>query len=468
MDRRSVLKGSLTAAGATALTAGATAMAGDRPVSQSRLSSGKLGAGDLDPLQMPLHNRDQAQVVMEEYDLQGMIALNPVNVYYLTNTIPLVTKMRFQYPAFATLARDPEQPTFLITSIAQLWDIANGDRWTPDIITFTGARNSSEYQGENAKPLSEEPTAGQFAYAVTDTEELSDREQRWADSQLNHQPSPGPEWAVARALKESGITSGRVAIDDMRIAYLLNRIEATKNIEFVEGDSHFRRIRYIKSKNEIDLMAAAAKNNAEAAVAVAQSIEKGMLYSDIERAFLAESAIRGNVMAFIIAGISMGGPPNGAVEEGEPFLIDAVSHFQQYHGDFARTVILGEPKKHISKIVNAQAVAREAIFEMLKPGVTFSKIREVGKDAFKKAGGDPSTFFVNPHSVGLQHTDQPYDVNNPWRGGEDITVQKGMTITVDLPYIEVGIGAGHHEDLLLITENGFEPLTDSYPDILSV
>jgi Xaa-Pro aminopeptidase len=33
-----------------------------------------------------------------------------------------------------------------------------------------------------------------------------------------------------------------------------------------------------------------------------------------------------------------------------------------------------------------------------------------------------------------------------------------MTITVDLPYIEAGWGAGHNEDLLLITETGFELL----------
>ncbi len=33
-----------------------------------------------------------------------------------------------------------------------------------------------------------------------------------------------------------------------------------------------------------------------------------------------------------------------------------------------------------------------------------------------------------------------------------------MTITIDLPYIEVGWGAGHNEDLILITETGYQAL----------
>jgi Xaa-Pro aminopeptidase len=32
-----------------------------------------------------------------------------------------------------------------------------------------------------------------------------------------------------------------------------------------------------------------------------------------------------------------------------------------------------------------------------------------------------------------------------------------MVLTVDLPYIEVGWGAGHNEDLIRVTKTGFEP-----------
>lgn len=452
MERRAALKsmGAATlAAGAASVTTPASA-AGDLMVAP---------VGDeLNPLKQPLLNKGQAQAVMEEYDLAGMLALNPVNIYYLSNTTPIGAKMRWEYPSFATMPRDPDQPVFLVTTTAQLWDIANGDRYVPDVIPYTGPTNIQDYMGAQGKALTVEPIAANRGYVVRDDVDLTPREQRWADSQVNVQPSATPEWALARAMRESGITKGRVAVDDMRIAHLLERVGAANNIEFVDGDNLFRRIRYVKSAPEIALMKLAGAKNAEAALATARSIEKGMSFAEIERRFLAECAVRGNAMAFIIAGVTLGFLPDAEVVPGKPFLIDAVSHFHQYHGDFARSIVLGEPSKEVIMRADAQQAAREATFRILKPGTKYSDIRKTGFDAFKKAGGNPDTLIVNPHSLGLQHTDQPYDDSNPWRGGEDIVLKAGMVITVDLPYIEVGFGAGHNEDLLLITEDGYEPM----------
>jgi hypothetical protein len=65
-----------------------------------------------------LVNRPRAYAVLEELKLDGLIALNPINVYYLTNTWPFMAKFRAEIPGFATFARDPQQPSFLVTSAA--------------------------------------------------------------------------------------------------------------------------------------------------------------------------------------------------------------------------------------------------------------------------------------------------------------------------------------------------------------
>jgi Xaa-Pro aminopeptidase len=460
MERRDMLKAGVAAAAASVLPTSAQA-------AKSGVTVAPVG-DELGPLRQPLLNTAQAQAVMEEYDLAGMLALNPVNLYYLTNTMPIGAKMRWEYPAFATLPRDPDQPTFLITNALQMWDIANGDRWSPEVIPYSGPLNTADYLGAKGKALSEEPLAATGGLAVRDGVPLTDREQRWAATQTNVQPSATPEWTLARAMKESGIVKGRVAVDDMRIAHLLQRIGAADNIEFVDGDNLFRRIRYIKSEPEIAMMRLAGEKNAAAALATARSIEKGMTFAEIERQFLAECAVRGNAMSFIIAGVTLGYFPDAEVVPGKPFLIDAVSHFHQYHGDFARSIVLGEPSKEVRQRAQAQQATREAIFEMLKPGVTYSDIQKTGFETFKKAGANPDTLIVNPHSLGLQHTDQPYDDSNPWRGGEDIVLKAGMVITVDLPYIEIGFGAGHNEDLLLITDDGYDPLNSEEDPLIIV
>ena len=94
-----------------------------------------------------LINKPRAYAVMEQNKIDGLIALNPINVYYLTNTMPTMTKFRSDYGGIATFPRDPSQPGFLIASTAQAWDIVNGDRETPELITFTGAANYQDFVG---------------------------------------------------------------------------------------------------------------------------------------------------------------------------------------------------------------------------------------------------------------------------------------------------------------------------------
>ena len=264
--------------------------------------------------------------------------------------------------------------------------------------------------------------------------------------------------ALARALKESGLSKGRLAVDDMRIRDMLERIGMADGITFVPGDNVFRKIRYIKSPVEIELMRIAGQKNAAAALATMRSIQAGMTYEDIERRFMTEAASHGNQISFILAGVTLGLLPHGEVKRGQAILVDAVSHFRQYHGDFARTVVVGDPPKDVAMRAKANQIGREAAFEIVKPGVKYSQIRAVAFEAMKKSGMPEEAIIVNPHSVGLQHTDQPYRDDVPYPIAPDIELKPGMTITIDLPYIEVGWGAGHNEDLILITQTGYQAL----------
>ena len=121
----------------------------------------------------------------------------------------------------------------------------------------------------------------------------------------------------------------------------------------------------------------------------------------------AAGAARGNDLTFILAGISLGLPPEGEIKAGAPFLVDAVSHFRQYHGDFARTVVVGEPSKEVQLRARAQQAAREATLDLCRAGVKYSTIRAAGFETYKKAGGDPDTLIVNPHSVGFSTRTSP-------------------------------------------------------------
>ncbi|MDX2143359.1 MAG: M24 family metallopeptidase [Rhodospirillaceae bacterium] len=404
-----------------------------------------------------LVNKPRAHAVMEQYKLDGLIALNPINVYYLTNTVPTMTKFRSDIGGLATFARDPSQPSFLIASNAQAWDIVNGDREVPNLITYSGAANWDDYTNATPEQMKIEPKATVGGYAVRPGVPLTAREQRWAEAlkKYNANAAAGPAWAIVRALKESGLTKGRIAVDDMRIAYMLKEI-GFDGVTIVPGENIFRYIRMVKSEPEIALMRVAGHNNGVATMKTIRAIEKGMRFDDIERRFRAECAALGSEMTSFIAGVTIGLFPDGEAVEGKPFLIDAVSHFRQYHGDFSRTICIGEPRKDVLERAKANKAGRDAVFAAVKPGVKFSELTKIGFDVQVKAGMPREILIVSPHTLGLEHGDSPYRIEGPFSPPVDHVLEENMVLTVDLPYIEVGWGAGHNEDLIRVTKTGFE------------
>jgi Xaa-Pro aminopeptidase len=136
--------------------------------------------------------------------------------------------------------------------------------------------------------------------------------------------------------------------------------------------------------------------------------------------------------------------------EGQAFLIDAVSEGAGYHGDFARTVFVGEPPRPMADATAAIKLGWEAVRESLRPGLRFEEITAIGRDAVRRAGYD-FTIAFQPHSVGLYHNDAI--------GLGDLVLEPGMVISVDCPVLQAGIGGtAHLEDLTLITASGAEPV----------
>lgn len=144
--------------------------------------------------------------------------------------------------------------------------------------------------------------------------------------------------------------------------------------------------------------------------------------------------------------------------EGAAFFVDCVSSGWHYHGDFARTIFLGEPARAMRDATRAMHVGWEAIREQLRPGLRYSEIPPIGQQAVRAAGLDFDIPF-SPHSVGLTHTDEPGQDGRPYWVKDDLTLEPGMILSVDCPVLNTGIGgSAHMEDLSLITSDGAEPI----------
>ena len=409
-------------------------------------------------------NKERAYQVMDEHKLDGLIALRTINVYYLTNTVTTLTAFGAEYPAFATFPRKADQPTFLLSSIGNTWETINAAREVPQVITMSGAKNWQDYINPTAEKMKVEPESsgrqgGRFA--MREGAQLTEREKGWKRAQEIYGDSSGagPAWSLVHAMKQSGMMKGRIAVDDMRIALLLQAI-GVEGVTFVDGDNIFRQIRHVKTENEIALLRVAQKLTQDSAMTMARALAPGMTYEEARQRFFAEAAARGGEAGFLLLGMTQGLLPSGVVKKGESYMMDCSVHFKLYQGDFARTIMIGEPSAENMRRFKAQQIAREEAFSIIKAGVPFTKVEQVARDAMVKAGMPKDIPTISLHSIGLQHGDDPGRMDTPYAVRGDLVLAENMTVTLDLPYLQVGQGGGHNEDMLRITKTGYEILND--------
>ncbi len=401
----------------------------------------------------PLMNLDRAHEVLTRHGLSGLILADPLNIYHATGFWPQLSQMGMTGSMIALVSRDSREVGVVLSQFFHYLRFGAWAAEASDIQTFL----------YHAEPSGDAPVPTRPAFFATreggDPDAVERRRRRLTMAALGGlAPSASPAKALAQAARALGLGAGRVGVDHPLIAQMLEPADLPVTLEPV--DRVLREIRMVKSPAEIALMRRASGANAEAARAVLAFARGGATYADIRGQFHAEAARRGNIGEFLL--IDGAGPElDGSVAEGRAFLIDAVSHQGHYHGDYGRTAVLGEPSRRMAEALRGTQAAWEAIREALKPGLRYSDILRIGQAAVARAGVD-AAIGVNPHSVGLMHTDEPGRADRPYYAKDDIVLQEGMVLSVDLPVLEADLGGtAHFEDLVLITADGCEPLHES-------
>ena len=461
ITRREMLKTGIAAAGAAGATAALAppANAGATELTPNNLSERveRVRAG-------PLMNLEQAYRVMEEEQLDGLVLAEPINVFHLTGHWGSLAKMGYPAPAYALLSKDQRQaPGLVMMQFIYYYTYSDGYFDFPlQTWLFTGWDRRLQDTSEAVAPDGEPPANPAYIFEDKGQVELREIElhrRSTLDAALSEQKlSADARWALVNAVKGMGLDRGRIGVDHL----VVNAIFETAGLDAipVHADRALRRIRAIKSPREIELMAFSAQANAEAALAAARAARTGATYQELRAAFYSEAAKRGNLGVFMQVDTIGAETGDGEFRDGQAFQIDCVSHGFHYHGDYGRTVFLGEPSRSMRYATDAIALGWDAIMEALRPGLRYSEIRAIGVEALKKGGYDLDVAFT-PHSVGLMHTDDPGRADSPFFVKEDVVLAENMIISVDCPVRNVGLGGSAHlEDLTLITADGGVQIND--------
>ncbi len=251
----------------------------------------------------------------------------------------------------------------------------------------------------------------------------------------------------------------------------------------------------IKSKREIELMTEACQITAKTYDMLEKNIKPGMSTYELDQ--MAEKFIKeqGGIPAQKGYPSGMKGIPNfpstlcvsindevihgipskdTIIKDGDIVSIDLVVLKNGFHGDAARTFVVGNATKEARELVD---VTKQAFFEAIKfakPGFRIGDISNAVDSYVKKFGYSVVKEFQG-HGIGKEMHEDP-GVPNYGKPGRGLRLEAGMTLAIEPMVIagksdiwelddgwtiatQDGSLAAHYENTILITENEPKILT---------
>lgn len=142
------------------------------------------------------------------------------------------------------------------------------------------------------------------------------------------------------------------------------------------------------------------------------------------------------------------------LRRGDVVLVDIGVVFNRYCSDMTRVVFFGTPDPMLKHWLDLVIEAEKEAIALCKPGVSIRSLDMAARSVFKKEGVESHFLHSLGHGVGLEVHESPrirFDA-------EDLTLKPGMVITIEPGLYLLGKGGVRYEDMVIITDTGFENL----------
>ncbi len=156
-------------------------------------------------------------------------------------------------------------------------------------------------------------------------------------------------------------------------------------------------------------------------------------------------------------------PGHRKIESGDFVTMDFGCVYNGYCSDMTRTVVVGRANEKQKEIYNTVLKAQLAVLSMLKPGLPGREYDKVARDVIYGAGYEGYFGHGLGHSVGLEIHENPR-----FSMIEEEIVEAGMIMTVEPGIYILGFGGVRIEDMVVLTEDGYENFTHSRKELIEL
>lgn len=272
--------------------------------------------------------------------------------------------------------------------------------------------------------------------------------------------------APQKALEDAAprVEGMKVAVEGTHLTVsALEKLKEAWKVQLHPSEGVVENLRLIKAEDEVEGVRAAQNLADRVFAAVRPQIKAGAREVDV--AIALEQGLRqaGATSAFdvIVASGVRGALPHGTasdkvIEDGDLVTVDFGANLNGYNSDMTRTVAVGQPSDELKRIYNAVLEAEEAAVQAIKPGMKAGDLDAVARDILEGHGLGEAFAHSLGHGVGLVVHEGP----RLSKGSEDV-LEPGMVITIEPGAYVEGLGGVRIEDLVLVTEDGYEVLSHS-------
>jgi Xaa-Pro aminopeptidase len=346
---------------------------------------------------------------------------------------------------------------------AQVYAVVRADDVTrPVIVAGRGDMDTVAAGGERFRGIG----YGKFFRSVDGDSRLTDVERRLVHWGIEKDPVASAGDALAEALSTLDLAAGRIGFEELIPTVQDTVRKALPAVELVAAPEVLKEARLVKSPREQELLGRAATITEDAIGAAVALAREGVTEKEMLVAFQRHLVEQGMdpLLAFIRfgrnGGVSQVAPSDTALRRGDLIWFDVCAEFEGYKSDIARTFALGDPGTRAREYYKALKEAEDVMIDSARPGRRASEIFDACVKAARDAGIPNYRRHHVGHAIGIDVYETPL-----LAPGQETVLEQDMVLNVEAPYYEVGFGALHVEDPIVVGANGGKLLTQGSRDI---
>lgn len=384
-----------------------------------------------------LLNSDRLKDLLARDKLDGAVATSPENVTYSSGYWALSQWIRRGPQSYVVMPGRDLAASCIVASTSLLDLLADQEIWVKNV-----KRYGFFHVDRSNVPLDDLDQRQADLYALTDER--------------------GAIEALVSAIVEAGLSKGRIAVDELGLlpGHWDKLRAALPDAVLVPGADLFRRVRAVKTAEEVQRLRHVAQITERSIDAALKLARVGATEVDLARAFHAQTVTEDAYPVLGCIGFgTRSAMPNvqpsdkAVLHEGEVIRFDVGGRFQHYRADIARIAVLGEPDEKTRRYHRALHVGVLTALEMIKPGVRTADVFDVAMDAVRREGISHYQRSHTGHGIGIDGYDIP-DV----APRSNHVVEEGMVLCIETPYYELGWCGLQVEDMVVVRKHGVESL----------